>query len=83
MSDHSSKVHPKIAAYFGIEERPHSDQHPTVWQVFSPQHGWRNETWRKRVSLTYLRTLRREGVVAVAIRAADGRLADFAISEVT
>jgi hypothetical protein len=54
---------------------------PVVSQHFKPSDGWRLHGWRKRISISYARRLRREGVTCVGLEVAPGRIADFRIEE--
>lgn len=78
---HQAHVPGAIAAYFGSGTLPPYDEHPLIGQTFRPGVGWRRYTFRKRVSTSWLRKLRAEGVTSVAIDY-KGRRADFTIDEV-
>lgn len=54
---------------------------PVVVHHFKPSSGWRLHGWRKRISGSYARRLRREGVTCVGLEVAPGRVADFRIEE--
>lgn len=73
-----AQVPGKIADYFGTAART---EHPVIAEAFAPGTGWTRYPIRKRVSLSWLRKMRREGVTSVAI-ACQGRLADFTIAEI-
>lgn len=62
-----------ILAYFNGE-------HPTIGQAFTPGKGWTNYPWRKRLSESECRKLRRAGATHVALDA-DGRRADFELRD--
>ena len=66
-----------VATYFGPA---HDRDHATIAQTFRPGSGWRTYPGRKRISGSWARRLRREGVTDVAL-ACGGRLADFRIGE--
>lgn len=70
-----------VAEYFGCGTLPPYAEHPLIGQVFRPEVGWRRYTFRKRVSLTWLRKLRAQGATSVAIDY-HGRRADFTIAEI-
>lgn len=42
-------------------------EHPVVVQVFKPGVGWRTTNYAKRVSVSWVRKLKTEGVTAVAV----------------
>lgn len=78
MSDHSNRSRKiqDIAAvrrYFGTGTA-------IVAQEFTLDKGWVRCSFRKRVSVSWLRRLRSEGVTHVAL-AAEGRVADFSVAE--
>jgi hypothetical protein len=57
------------------------DGNPVIVETFTPGRGWVRAGWRKRVSRSWLRKLRREqGVTEVALDVG-GRVADFRVSE--
>jgi hypothetical protein len=71
---HQSSTSPTVAAYFG------GDHHPTIAQTFHPDRGWRRSPGRKRISRSWARQLRREGVTG--LQRTDGvRHADFRTQE--
>jgi hypothetical protein len=78
---HQAQVPARIAEYFGCGTLPGAAEHPVIGQIFRPEVGWRRYTFRKRVSLSWLRKLRAQGVTSVAIDY-HGRRADFTIDEV-
>ena len=55
------------------------DPVPVVAEHFTPESGWRAHPWKKRISRSYARRLKREGVTCVGLRMAPGRIADFKI----
>ena len=68
-----------VSAYFG----PSRDrEHAVIAETFHPDRGWKRPSFRKRISPSWARKLRREGVTGVALASA-GRLADFRIEELT
>jgi hypothetical protein len=69
----SIKDIPQVRRYFGTGAA-------IVAQEFSPGKGWISRRYRKRVSFSWLRKLRNEGVTHVAL-SADGRVADFGVDE--
>lgn len=58
--------------------------HPVIKQVFTPGKGWKNHPTNKRVSISWLRKLRDEGVTVIAVAAPThpNRIVDFGIREV-
>lgn len=77
MAGHQSKVPPLAYEYFkrfGIFE------HPVIRQFYRPGKGWKYYPIKKRVSLSELRMLRREGVEKVQL-SAGGHIPDFGIDE--
>jgi hypothetical protein len=69
-----------VADYFGgMVDR---GRHPVIVEAFIPGKGWRrHRSFRKRVSVSWARKLRAEGVTHVAL-ASGARVADFRIEEV-
>jgi hypothetical protein len=78
-SSQQAQVPGFIRDYFG-SEAVRAD-HPAIVQCFTPGVGWTRHPIRKRVSLTWLRKLAREGVTDVSVRCG-ARTADFTIREV-
>lgn len=68
---------PVAAAYFGPTDK---HTHPIIRQVFNPAVGWKQYPIRKRVSGSWVRGLKAEGVTHVALESG-GRLADFSVRE--
>lgn len=65
-----------IQQYFGSRA-----DWPVIEQEFHPDQGWVSRPrWRKKVTQSWLRKLRREGVTLVALRSG-ARSADFGVSE--
>ena len=54
--------------------------HPVIDQVFTSDRGWVRYSFRKRISPTWARKLRAQGITRVALRVGD-RVADFTIQE--
>lgn len=67
-----------VADYFGAAARA---EHPVIAGVFTPGKGWKRPPANHRVSMSWLRKLRGEGVTSVALDCG-GRTADFTIAEV-
>jgi|SRR5882724_12289142 len=80
MTTHRSQVPALVAAYFGISILG-IDGHPLITSEFRPSWGWGRSQTAHRVSVSWLRKLRAEGVTSVALRL-DGRVADFTIAEI-
>lgn len=70
--------------------------HPVIAEVFRPGSGWLTlrglplavdrlvrGSYRKRITPSYARKLRREGVTAVSLDMGGGRRADFDIRELS
>lgn len=77
MTTHQAQVPAVVAAYFGQQAA-----HPVITAAFHPGRGWISQrSFRKRVSLSWLRKLRAEGYVEVAL-SAGSRTADFRIAEI-
>jgi hypothetical protein len=70
---------PRVAAEYFKEHG--IDEHPTICHVFHPEMGWR-KYWNTKVSGNEVRQLRREGYIAVALKAG-GRVVDFRIEELS
>jgi hypothetical protein len=78
-----SQVPPAAARYFGVDSygfRGLDRDHPIIVQEFTPERGWKIYPLRKRVSRSWLRKIRAEGVTHVMLRSG-GRSADFSIAE--
>ena len=56
---------------------------PVVRQEFHAEKGWAPAAWNKRVSRSYARKLRAEGITHVGLEILPGRIADFRIEELT
>lgn len=78
---HQSMVPGLVADYFKCGTLPPPAEFPVIAQTFRPGRGWTQYPGVKRVSLSWLRKLRREGVTSVAI-GYQGRVADFTIAEI-
>ncbi len=78
---HQATVPARIAAYFGIDQHPPYREFPTIDATWVPGRGWRSYPFTKRVSTSWFRKLRAEGVVSVQVCYGD-RHADFDIREV-
>ena len=78
MSSHALRPIPVVAAYAascdGITE-------PVVVAHFTPGQGWRRHGWRKRISMSYARRLKGEGVTDVGLDMGGNRVADFRVDE--
>jgi len=79
---HQSQVPGLVADYFKCGTQPPFAEYPTIAQTFKPGRGWSTYSGVKRVSLSWLRKLRAEGVTSVALDY-QGRVADFTIAEIT
>jgi hypothetical protein len=77
---HQAKVPGPAARYFQISQDPHRDLYPVIAQQFRPGRGWTRYPIRKRVSTSWLRKMRGEGVTHVALRCG-ARTADFTLDE--
>ena len=77
-TSHSIKLIPVVAAYAATHE---GIAEPVVVQHFIPARGWKRHGWRKRISLSYARSLKNEGVTTVGLDMGNGRIADFRIDE--
>lgn len=75
---YQAQVPTKVADYFGDKG---ITVHPIVAEEFRPGRGWVRSPMRKRISRSWARKLRSEGVTAVQLSAL-GVLADFQIEEV-
>lgn len=77
---HQARVPAMVADYFGHDVV--RDDHPVIGMTFTPGKGWiRTRSTHKRVSLSWLRKLRAEGVTAVLLDC-NGRAADFGVVEI-
>lgn len=77
---HQAQVPGLIADYFS---RIHPDvtEHPVITAHWTPGKGWRRQTYRKRVSVSWLRKLKAEGVTDIQV-SAGGYTPDFSIAEI-
>lgn len=81
LASHRARVPLLIRDYFGVETIA-THGHPIISSTYAPGRGWKRSPGSKRVSLSWLRKLRREeGVTDVAV-SLDGRDVDFSIVEV-
>lgn len=83
MTGHQAKVPDIAAAYFASHPLVQPNMaHPVIAQTYRPGIGWKRHNFTKRVSLSYCRGLKREGVMAVALTVPGTDIrADFAIAE--
>lgn len=94
MTSHQATV-PQAAARYFSRVLPHTinfvsdipwpqvagyHYHPVVEQVFVPGKGWKRYSFNKRISPSWARKMRAEGITVVALRV-DKHLADFSIAE--
>ncbi len=76
---HQAQVPTRVREYFGDAT---STEHPRVASVFVPGKGWRSSrSYHKRVTCSWLRKLRAEGVTGVVL-SCGGREADFTVAEI-
>jgi len=78
----ASQVPTVAADYFGLPPLPDRHNRVTIAATFTPGRGWVRYPGRKRVSGSWVRKLRREGVTDLAL-AYGGRVADFTARELT
>lgn len=76
-ASHQAQVPSLVADYFGEAVR----EYPVITGQFTPGRGWVRPPIRKRISLAWLRRIRREGVTGVAVTCG-GRSADFTVDEI-
>jgi hypothetical protein len=76
---HSTKAIACVESY--VREHGGEITVPVITQHFTPGAGWKRHGWRKRISLSYARRLKREGVTSVGLEIAPGRVAAFRIAE--
>lgn len=75
-----AQVPTKVAKYFGPDSKTRQG-HPIITQVFTPGKGWKRTGFNKKVSVSWLKKLRREdGVTSVSLTC-NGRTADFTVRE--
>lgn len=79
-ASHQAQVPAYVRAYFG-DGCTQRDTHPVITSVFRSGPGWTTTGYRKRVSASWLRRLKREGVTAVVLTSG-GRSADFGVEEI-
>jgi hypothetical protein len=77
---HQAQVPGRIAEYFQAHH-PDVEEHPVITAEYRTGRGWRPQVYRKRVSLSWLRKLKSEGVTAVQVTAG-GFSPDFQIDEI-
>lgn len=73
---HSIKPIPCVERY---ARQHHGNPTPLVAEHFTATNGWRAHPSKKRISRSYARRLKREGVTCVGLRMAPGPIADFKI----
>lgn len=79
-TSHRAQVPALIAGYFAAHHPGVSD-HPVITQEFTPGRGWVRQGFRKRVSVSWLRKLKAEGVTSIQV-SAGGYSADFTVDEI-
>jgi hypothetical protein len=79
MTTHQATEPSLVADYFGSLSET-GRQHALISQTFTQGKGWKDYPIRKRVSTSWLRRLRSEGVTHVAL-ISRGRRADFSVEE--
>jgi hypothetical protein len=94
MSNYQSTV-PQAAASYFTSVLPHNydfttdrdwpqvagyHYHPTIAQVFRPGRGWTDYPGTKRISPSWARKLRAQGITHISLRV-NNRVADFDIKE--
>jgi hypothetical protein len=80
MTSYKAKVPPFAEQYFtsfGLA----LVEHPVITQTYAPHRGWRRYGGHKRVSASWVAKLRRDHNVTEVRLAADGRSADFRVTE--
>lgn len=80
MASHSSTIPFPVAQYFG-----EGSSHPVIHSTFTPGKGWTLYPMRKRITPSWGRKMKAEGITAVALTAqtpTGERTADFRIAEV-
>ncbi|HEX5308956.1 MAG TPA: hypothetical protein VFW38_07740 [Solirubrobacteraceae bacterium] len=73
---HSIQSIPCVERYAREHE---GDPVPVVAEHFTTKGGWLRHPWKKRISRSYARRLKGEGVTCVGLLMAPGRIADFKI----
>lgn len=75
-----AQVPPPVKRYFA------HDEHPIIIQEFTPGKGWVRTNFKKRVSRSWVRKLKAQGVTAVALNGKDKNgqevVADFTVKEI-
>lgn len=82
MTSHQAQVPPIAAAYFSHRGVDLTSNHPVIRQEYTPGRGWKAVSLHKRVSATWIRKLRGQGVTHVQLTAG-GHNADFQCTELT
>jgi hypothetical protein len=85
--DYFATDHFSNFAIFGPRNHRYCDEHPIIVQVFYSDRGWRTTNYRKRVSCSWLRKLKAEGITHVGLVSGgrwtrSDRIADFSITEI-
>jgi|GEM_PF-2558224 len=78
MTSHSAQQPAAVDAYFGAATTYHD--HAIVAATFTPSEGWVRYPIRKRISPSWARQAKKDGVTAVAVTRHE-RTADFQINE--
>jgi hypothetical protein len=84
MTTHQAQVPSVAAAYFAAVgvDTGQPGNHPVIKAEFTPGHGWKAASYRKRISGAWARKLASEGVTSVQL-SAGGHCPDFRIAELT
>lgn len=82
MSSHQAQEPQAVSQYFSKVPGScgMSREHARIAAVFTPGRGWTTYPMHKRISPSWAKKMRREGVTCVALKA-EGRVADFLIEE--
>ena len=81
-SSHQAQEPTAVAAYFANVPGScgMSREHARIAAVFVPSKGWTTYPMHKRISPSWAKKMRREGITSVALKS-EGRMADFQIAE--
>jgi hypothetical protein len=86
MASHQAREPQAVAEHFnrygyiGWPDQGGRRDHALIHSTFTPGKGWKRYPIRKRISRSWARKLRQEGVTTVSLVSA-GREADFRIAE--
>lgn len=78
---HAIKPIPAIVEHCKMTNTSPEYYTPVIAQAYHEDKGWQTYPFKKRVSVSWIRKMRREGYTAVGLDLGNCRIADFRIAE--